>query len=68
MSVNTMATLQYDNVMMNNDMTIASGMSLVGFLASSPIFYNSILCIDNKILKIKTKYLINKKDMQKKYK
>jgi len=31
------ATLQYDNVMMNNEMTIASGMSFVGLLASSPV-------------------------------
>lgn len=36
MSVNITATLQYDNVMMNNEITIAIGMSLVGRLASSP--------------------------------
>lgn len=36
MSVNTTAILQYDNVIINNDITIASGMSLVGLLASSP--------------------------------
>jgi len=30
------ATLQYDNVMMDNDIIIAKGMSLVGRLASSP--------------------------------
>lgn len=36
MSVNTTAILQYDNVIINNDITIANGMSLVGLLASSP--------------------------------
>jgi len=36
MSVKMIATLQYDNVMMDNDITIAKGMSLVGRLASSP--------------------------------
>lgn len=36
MSVNMTATLQYDNVMIDKDITIANGMSLVGLLASSP--------------------------------
>jgi len=47
MSVNTIATLQYENVMMNNDITIAKGMSLIGRLASSPriIPKNKILLV-----------------------
>jgi len=36
MSVNMIATLQYDEVMINNDITIAKGMSFVGRFASSP--------------------------------
>lgn len=36
MSVNMIAMLQYENVMIDSDMTIAKGMSRVGRLASSP--------------------------------
>jgi len=43
------ATLQYDNVMMDNDITIAKGMSLVGRLASSP-----------RIIKKKNKFCISR--------
>lgn len=42
MRVNTTAMLQYENVIMNNDITMAIGMSLVGFLASSPLWLNKL--------------------------
>lgn len=43
MRVNTTAMLQYENVIMNRDITMASGISLVGFLASSPLNLNNLL-------------------------